>query len=39
LIAVTSWSSASRMAASAASTPRWSGSKLITFGDRAVDGV
>jgi hypothetical protein len=28
-----------RMAASAASAPRWSGSKLITFGDRAVDGV
>ena len=28
-----------RMAASAASTRRWSGSKLITFGDRAVDGV
>jgi len=37
--AATSWSSAARMAASAASAPRWSGSKLIVFGDRAVDGV
>jgi hypothetical protein len=39
LVEATSWSSAARMAASAAAAPRSSGSKLIVFADRAVDGV